>query len=78
MTAILEMHFTWKTSKGKTIEDARQHEIPLAGTGAGSPSEGYPKLLNALAGTKFKIISGYPELDRGHAGDGARRSGRRR
>jgi tripartite-type tricarboxylate transporter receptor subunit TctC len=59
MTSILEVHFTWKTSKGKTIEDARAHEIPVAGTGTGSPSEGYPKLLNALAGTKFKIITGY-------------------
>jgi tripartite-type tricarboxylate transporter receptor subunit TctC len=65
MTAILEVHFTWKTSKGKTIEDARQHEIPVAGTGAGSPSEGYPKLLNSLAGTKFKIISGYPSSTAG-------------
>src|SRR5688572_1507420 len=65
MTAILEVHFTWKTSKGKTIEDARQHEVPLAGTGAGSPSEGYPKLLNAFAGTKFKIISGYPSSTEG-------------
>jgi len=65
MTAILEVHFTWKTSKGKSIEDARVHEIPLAGTGAGSPSEGYPKLLNALAGTKFKIVSGYPSSTAG-------------
>jgi tripartite-type tricarboxylate transporter receptor subunit TctC len=65
MTAILETHFTWKTSKGKTIEDARQHEIPVAGTGSGSPSEGYPKLMNALAGTKFKIISGYPSSTAG-------------
>ena len=65
MTAILEIHFTWKTSKAKTIEEARQHEIPLAGTGAGSPSEGYPKLLNAFAGTKFKIISGYPSSTAG-------------
>jgi tripartite-type tricarboxylate transporter receptor subunit TctC len=65
MTAILEVHFTWKTSKGKTIEDARQYDIPLAGTGAGSPSEGYPKLLNAFAGTRFKIISGYPSSTEG-------------
>jgi tripartite-type tricarboxylate transporter receptor subunit TctC len=65
MTAILEVHFTWKTSKGRTIEDARSHEIPVAGTGAGSPSEGYPKLLNAFAGTKFKIISGYPSSTEG-------------
>jgi len=39
MTSILEVHFTWKTSKGKTIEDAREHEVPVAGTGTGSPSE---------------------------------------
>lgn len=65
MTSILEVHFTWKTSKAKTIADARQHEVPVAGTGAGSPSEGYPKLLNALAGTKFKIISGYPGSTQG-------------
>jgi tripartite-type tricarboxylate transporter receptor subunit TctC len=65
MTSILEVHFTWKTSNAKTIADARQHETPVAGTGAGSPSEGYPKLLNALAGTKFKIISGYPGSTQG-------------
>ena len=65
MTSILEVHFTWKTSKAKTLEDTRQHEIPVAGTGAGSPSEGYPKLLNALAGTKFKIISGHPGSTQG-------------
>jgi tripartite-type tricarboxylate transporter receptor subunit TctC len=60
MTAILEVTLTWKTSKAKTIEDAQRYEIPIGATGPGSPSEGYPKLLNALAGTKFKIISGYP------------------
>lgn len=65
MTSILEVHFAWKTSKAKTIADARLNEIPLAGTGAGSPSEGYPKLLNALAGTRFKIISGYPGSTQG-------------
>jgi len=60
VTAILEVHLTWKGSKAKTIADAMQFEIPVAGTGSGSPSEGYPKLLNALAGTRFKIVSGYP------------------
>ena len=65
MTSIMEVYFTWKTSKAKTIADAREHEIPMAGTGSGSPSEGYPKLLNALAGTKFKIISGYPGSTQG-------------
>jgi len=62
---IVEIHFTWKTSKAKTLDDATRFEIPLAGTGPGSPSEGYPKLLNALAGTRFKVISGYPGSTQG-------------
>ena len=65
MSAIVELHFTWKTSKAKTLADATRYEIPLAGTGPGSPSEGYPKLLNALAGTRFKVISGYPGSTQG-------------
>jgi tripartite-type tricarboxylate transporter receptor subunit TctC len=59
-TAIVEVTLTWHTSKAKTIEDAKMYETPVAGTGSGSPSEGYPKLINAIAGTKFKVITGYP------------------
>ena len=59
------MHFTWKTSKAKTIEDARATRYRSPAPASGSPSEGYPKLLNALAGTKFKIISGYPGSTQG-------------
>jgi tripartite-type tricarboxylate transporter receptor subunit TctC len=59
-TAILEIALAGKDAKARTIAAARQYETPVAGTGSGSPSEGYPRLMNALAGTKFKIISGYP------------------
>jgi tripartite-type tricarboxylate transporter receptor subunit TctC len=65
MSGVVELHFTWKTSPARTLEDATRAEIPLAGTGPGSPSEGYPKLLNALAGTRFKVISGYPGSTQG-------------
>jgi len=65
VSGIVELHFTWKTSKARTLDDATRFEIPLAGTGPGSPSEGYPKLLNALAGTRFKVISGYPGSTQG-------------
>jgi tripartite-type tricarboxylate transporter receptor subunit TctC len=65
LSAVIEVTMTWKTSKAKTIEDARHNEIPVAGTGPGSPSEGFPKLLNAFAGTRFKIISGYPGSNQG-------------
>jgi tripartite-type tricarboxylate transporter receptor subunit TctC len=43
----------------KSIAEAKRVEVTVASTGAGSPSEGYPRLLNALAGTRFKLISGY-------------------
>lgn len=58
-TSIVEVHLTWNTSKAKTIQDVFSNETPVASTGPGSPSEGYPKLLNAMLGTKFKIIGGY-------------------
>jgi tripartite-type tricarboxylate transporter receptor subunit TctC len=59
-TSNIEVTLTWMTSKAKTIEDAKHSDIPLASTGPGSPSEGYPRLLNGVIGTKFKIIGGYP------------------
>jgi len=50
---------TWYTSGVKTIEDARQRETPIGATG-GSTSSQYPKAMNALLGTKFRIVEGYP------------------
>ena len=50
----------WHTSKVQSIEDSRRTESSLAGTGPGSIAETVPRLLNALAGTKFKLVSGYP------------------
>jgi tripartite-type tricarboxylate transporter receptor subunit TctC len=60
MTAVLETVIISQSARAKTIYDVRQYETNMAGTGAGSPSEGYPRLLNAFASTKFKVISGYP------------------
>ncbi len=50
----------WHTSKTQSIADAQQRETILAGTGPGSIAETVPRLLNALIGTKFKLISGFP------------------
>jgi tripartite-type tricarboxylate transporter receptor subunit TctC len=50
---------TWYTSGVKTIDDARKKEIAIGATGA-DPSSQYPKAMNALLGTKFKIVFGYP------------------
>jgi tripartite-type tricarboxylate transporter receptor subunit TctC len=50
----------WHTSKVQSIADAQKMETILAGTGPGSLAETVPRLLNALIGTKFKLISGFP------------------
>jgi tripartite-type tricarboxylate transporter receptor subunit TctC len=50
---------TWHTSPVKTIEDAKVKPAAMGATG-GSTSSQYPKAMNALIGTKFKIIIGYP------------------
>jgi tripartite-type tricarboxylate transporter receptor subunit TctC len=50
---------TWHTSGVATIDDARRTEVPVGATG-GSTSSQYPKAMNAILGTKFKIITGYP------------------
>ena len=49
---------TWHTSGIRTIEDAKRREVTMGATG-GSTSSQYPKAMNALLGTKFKIILGY-------------------
>ena len=50
----------WNTSRVQSIGDSQKFESSLAGTGPGSIAETVPRLLNALAGTKFKLVSGYP------------------
>jgi tripartite-type tricarboxylate transporter receptor subunit TctC len=49
----------WHTAGVKTIDDAKVKQVTLGATG-GSTSSQYPKAMNALLGTKFKIILGYP------------------
>jgi tripartite-type tricarboxylate transporter receptor subunit TctC len=43
----------------KTFADARMQSVIIAGTQAGSTTVDYPNFLNALAGTKFKLVQGY-------------------
>jgi tripartite-type tricarboxylate transporter receptor subunit TctC len=53
------VHVISTKSKGATIEGAKTAEVPVASTGPGSPSDSYPKLMNAVFGTKFKVIRGF-------------------
>jgi tripartite-type tricarboxylate transporter receptor subunit TctC len=60
----VEITYVWHTVPVKTIEDVKYHETILAGTGP--TSEIYPRLLNEIAGTKFKVILGYNTTADGH------------
>jgi tripartite-type tricarboxylate transporter receptor subunit TctC len=51
--------YTWHASGIKTLEDAKTREVPLGGTGPSADSYIFPTLINALYGTKFKVINGY-------------------
>jgi tripartite-type tricarboxylate transporter receptor subunit TctC len=50
---------TWHQSPVKTIAAARAREVIVAAAGATSNTAIVPRALNALLGTRFKVIAGY-------------------
>ena len=54
------IHLVWHTAKAQSVEDTKSIEMTVAGTGPANLAETVPKLLNVLASTKFKVVSGYP------------------
>ena len=75
----VELTVAWHTSPVKTIEDVKQRELIIGAASAGGSSAGLPRAMNAIVGTKFKIVPGYGgmpsialaiergELEGGHA-----------
>ena len=52
---------SWYTTGIKTIQDVMEKELVVgAPGGTGTTSYLYPAAMNALVGTKFKIVTGYP------------------
>jgi tripartite-type tricarboxylate transporter receptor subunit TctC len=51
--------FTGKASKIKTLNDAIGNETTMASTGALAESSKFPLAVNAMTGTKLKVITGY-------------------
>lgn len=51
--------FMWNTSKIKTIADAMTSEAPVGATGVSSTVTIYPLVLNAVVGSKLKMVMGY-------------------
>ena len=49
----------WHTAPAKSAADLFKVETVVAGTGAASTTDIYPKVLNAVIGTRFKLVTGY-------------------
>jgi tripartite-type tricarboxylate transporter receptor subunit TctC len=59
MTSTIDVHYVWHTSKTMSFDDLKTRETIAAGTGPSSNSVIFPKLLNAIVGTKIKLIAGF-------------------
>jgi tripartite-type tricarboxylate transporter receptor subunit TctC len=55
----VEIQQTWHSSGVRAIADAKTKEVVLGGTGPDSSSVVFPRILNALIGTRFKVVAGY-------------------
>ena len=54
-----QMGLAWYTTGVKTIEQAKQRELITGATGAGAGTAIFPTVLNAVIGTRFKLVLGY-------------------
>jgi tripartite-type tricarboxylate transporter receptor subunit TctC len=59
VTSNVEIEIMWHTAPIKSMADAMVKEAVVGGSGPIAPAEVYPKVLNNVIGTKFKVISGY-------------------
>jgi tripartite-type tricarboxylate transporter receptor subunit TctC len=59
LTKDVGLCLSWGASPFKTIEDAKQKQMVVAGTGTGSETDTWPVILNDVLGTKFKVVTGY-------------------
>jgi tripartite-type tricarboxylate transporter receptor subunit TctC len=50
----------WHASGVRTAEQATRKQLVIGSTGRGTGTYYYPVAMNAIAGTRFKIVTGYP------------------
>jgi len=49
----------WHTAPHKTIDDVFKHEMIVGGPGPATDPELFPRAMNKVFGTRFKVVSGY-------------------
>jgi tripartite-type tricarboxylate transporter receptor subunit TctC len=50
----------WKSSGVKSVEDARRGEVIVGSVGKSNITYTFPMMMNEFAGTKYRIVTGYP------------------
>ena len=51
--------FAWHLTPFNAVADVFQREMLVGGTNAAANSDFYPKVLNVVLGTRFKVVSGF-------------------
>jgi tripartite-type tricarboxylate transporter receptor subunit TctC len=59
VTQEIYVTIAWHTVAARTIDDLRRTEILTGSTGSAGEAVALPRMLNALAGTKLKLVKGY-------------------
>lgn len=59
MTSTVDVHYAWHASPTRSFADIKKRETFAAGTGPSSNSTILPRVLNELAGTKFRLVTGF-------------------
>jgi tripartite-type tricarboxylate transporter receptor subunit TctC len=50
----------WENNGVTKFEDLLSKELIVGGTGASADTDQFPKIMNGVLGTRFKIVTGYP------------------
>jgi tripartite-type tricarboxylate transporter receptor subunit TctC len=50
---------TWHTHPVKTLDQAKSRQVVVTASGSASDSAILPRIMNAVLGTKFKVVLGY-------------------
>ena len=50
----------WHTAPQRTVDDLFKSEMVVGGSGPATDPELFPRAMNRVLGTKFRIVSGYP------------------
>jgi tripartite-type tricarboxylate transporter receptor subunit TctC len=52
--------YAWHTTGFRSMADVQAREMIVPGTGSGANSVTLPRIMNAILGTKFRVVAGYP------------------